>query len=84
MNLGAVSLALDSSFEYGVFTHDYGGGGGAFHGSKSRRRDWQERFEVESLEVWGCGGDEEAKIQRERWYEFSIPNIILPIVAWRP
>lgn len=65
--LGAVSLMLDSSFEFGVFTHNYTSGGGAFHTSASRREDWQDRFEVESLEVWGCGGNEEAEAQRKRW-----------------
>lgn len=65
--LGAVSLMLDSSFEFGVFTHNYSSGGGAFHTSTSRREDWQDRFEIESLEVWGCGGSEEAEAQRKRW-----------------
>jgi len=65
--LGAVSLQLDSSFEFGVFTHNYTSGGGAFHNSVSRKRDWQDRFEIESLEVWGCGGDDEAEQQRQRW-----------------
>lgn len=65
--LGPVSLQLDSSFEFGVFTHNYTSGGGAFHNSTSRKRDWQDRFEIESLEVWGCGGDEEADQQRQRW-----------------
>ena len=67
INLGAVSLMLDSSFEFGVFTHNYSSGGGAFHTSQTRRRDWQDRFEIESLEVWGCGGDAEAEQQRQRW-----------------
>jgi len=65
--LGAVSLMLDSSFEFGVFTHNYTAGGGAFHNSASRRYDWQDRFEINSLEVWGCGGDKEAAAQREQW-----------------
>lgn len=65
--LGAVSLWLDSAFEFGVFTHNYTSGGGAFRNSEMRRTDWQDRFEIESLEVWGCGGDDEAKAQRERW-----------------
>lgn len=65
--LGAVSLLLDSSFEFGVFTHNYTAGGGAFHASRSRRFDWQDRFEIDSLEVWGCGGEEEALSQKERW-----------------
>lgn len=66
LTLGPVSLVLDSSLEYGVFTHD-SAGGGAFHPSRSRAYDWQDRFEIESLEVWGCGGDEEAEKQREAW-----------------
>jgi hypothetical protein len=71
VSLGAVSLMLDDSFEFGCFTHDYGshggGGGGAFRNSVARKFDFQDRFEVQSLEVWGCGGDEEAKLQAERW-----------------
>jgi TLD/Domain of unknown function len=65
--LGPVSLALDSSFEFGVFTHNYTAGGGAFHTSTSRRYDWQDRFEIDSIEVWGCGGKEEAEQQKQRW-----------------
>ncbi|TVY86633.1 Restriction of telomere capping protein [Lachnellula willkommii] len=67
VNLGAVSLVLDSSFEFGVFTHNYTSGGGAFHNSETRKYDFQDRFEIESLEVWGCGGDAEAEQQRQRW-----------------
>lgn len=67
--LGPVSLLVDSSFEFGVFTHDYTSRGGAFaaSGNARRRSDFQERFRVDDLEVWGCGGDEEARVQRERW-----------------
>ena len=65
--LGPVSLLLDDSLEYGVFTHD-SDGGGSFHPSLLRKeRNWQDRFEIESLEVWGCGGDEEAEKQRAAW-----------------
>ncbi|KAI7781135.1 hypothetical protein LA080_015255 [Diaporthe eres] len=66
-HLGSVALLLDSSFEFGLFTHDNSSRGGAFQGSVSRQFDFQDRFEIESLEVWGCGGDEEAKVQVERW-----------------
>lgn len=65
-SLGAVSLMLDDSLEFGVFTHDIEGGG-SFHPSPIRRHSWQDRFEIESLEVWGCGGDEEAEKQRAAW-----------------
>ncbi|KAL8717015.1 MAG: hypothetical protein Q9225_005703 [Loekoesia sp. 1 TL-2023] len=64
--LGPVSLMLDSSLEFGVFTHD-STGGGSFHPSQTRKSDWQDRFEIENLEVWGCGGDEEAERQRAAW-----------------
>jgi hypothetical protein len=64
--LGPVSLYLDENLEYGVFTHD-SNGGGAYATSKTRQSDWQDRFEIESVEVWGCGGDEEARKQREAW-----------------
>ena len=64
--LGAVSLLLDDSLEHGVFTHD-SAGGGSFYPSQSRNSNWQDRFEIESLEVWGCGGDEEAQRQRAAW-----------------
>ena len=66
VTLGAVSLLLDESLEFGVFNHD-STGGGSFHPSQTRRTDWQDRFEIESLEVWGCGGDEEAEKQRAAW-----------------
>ena len=64
--LGPVSLLLDSSLEFGVFNHD-STGGGSFHASQVHRSDWQDRFEIESLEVWGCGGDDEAEKQKAAW-----------------
>ena len=64
--LGAVSMLLDASLEFGVFNHN-SHGGGSFHPSQTRKHDWQDRFEIESLEVWGCGGDEEAEKQRAAW-----------------
>lgn len=65
--LGAVSLLLNDSFEFGVFNHDHTSRGGAFHTSILRKYDFQDRFEIDGLEVWGCGGDDEAKAQAERW-----------------
>lgn len=64
---GPISLVLDASLEFGAFTHS-SSGGGAYAPSLSRPgRDWQDRFEVESLEVWGCGGEAEERAQREAW-----------------
>ncbi|KAF4463646.1 restriction of telomere capping 5 [Fusarium albosuccineum] len=67
LHLGPVSLLLDDSFEFAVFNHDYTSRGGAFHSSVVRKYDFQDRFQIESLEVWGCGGDSEARAQAERW-----------------
>ncbi len=64
--LGPVSLMLDASLEFGVFTHD-STGGGSFRSSQTRKSDWQDRFEIENLEIWGCGGNEEAERQRAAW-----------------
>ena len=64
--LGPVSLFLDENLEFGVFTHEVSGGG-AFGTSRTRKSDWQDKFEIDSLEVWGCGGDEEAENQRQAW-----------------
>jgi hypothetical protein len=67
VSLGPVSLALDSSFEFGCFTHNYTSRGGAFQTSVARKFDFEDRFRISSIEVWGCGGDEEARLQAERW-----------------
>ncbi|KAI0473578.1 TLD-domain-containing protein [Xylariaceae sp. FL0804] len=68
-HLGPVSLVIDSSFEFGVFHHDHTARGGAFATSSSgrHRRDLEDRFAVDDIEVWGCGGDAEARAQAERW-----------------
>ncbi|KAF4954759.1 hypothetical protein FGADI_5057 [Fusarium gaditjirri] len=67
LRLGPVSLLLDNSFEFAVFNHDFTSRGGAFHSSVVRKHDFQDRFQIESLEVWGCGGDKEAQAQAEKW-----------------
>ena len=64
--LGPVSLFLEEALEFGVFNHD-SIGGGSFHPNEAHKSDWQDRFEIESLEIWGCGGDEEAEKQRAAW-----------------
>ncbi|KAF2643010.1 restriction of telomere capping protein 5, partial [Massarina eburnea CBS 473.64] len=69
LHLGPVSLHLDDALEFGIFTH-LAEGGGAFSSSRlpgRRGRSWQDRFEIDALEVWGCGGDEVAELQRREW-----------------
>jgi hypothetical protein len=66
---GPVSLHLDDALEFGIFTH-LSEGGGSFRPSGlpcRKGKDWQDRFEIEELEVWGCGGDEVAEAQRKEW-----------------
>lgn len=66
---GNVSLHLEDSLEFGIFTH-MSEGGGSFHPSKLPCRkgmDFQDRFEITDMEVWGCGGDEVAEAQRKEW-----------------
>jgi hypothetical protein len=67
--LSPVSLHIDDGLEYGVFTHDSMGGGSFLPSQLPIRSgvDWQDRFEIDTLEVWGCGGTEEAEEQRKRW-----------------
>lgn len=69
LNLGPVSLTFDEGLVYGVFNHV--GDGGAFLRSNTRKvsgdRVWQDRFEIEEIEVWGVGGDKEAEEQRRQW-----------------
>jgi hypothetical protein len=66
---GNVSIHLEDSLEFGIFTH-LSEGGGSFHPSKlpcRKGKDWQDRFEIIELEVWGCGGDDVALQQRRDW-----------------
>ena len=66
-SLGAVSMLINDSFQYAVFNHNYTSRGGAFHTSLVRKFDFQDRFQIEQMEVWGCGGDKEAQAQAEKW-----------------
>lgn len=29
--------------------------------------EWQDVFEIEDIEVWGCGGEDEAEAQKKAW-----------------
>lgn len=68
LSTAPISLTLDNSLEFAVFNHT--GTGGAFRNDGSQKRDfddWQERFAIDEVEIWGCGGDEEAEEQRRKW-----------------
>lgn len=71
--IGPVSLHLDDALEYAIFTHLTSGGGSYLSSQLPVNSDlpasgnWQDRFEVDALEVWGCGGGKEVEAQREAW-----------------
>ncbi|ODQ81584.1 hypothetical protein BABINDRAFT_58071 [Babjeviella inositovora NRRL Y-12698] len=68
---GNVSLTLDPSLEFGVFRH--AGLGGSFHPGKAlgnsggEPAEWEDRFAITDLEVWGCGGKKELEEQAKQW-----------------
>lgn len=65
LNLGPVSLTFDHSLEYGVFQNT--GSGGAYHSTGDADYYSRDVFEIEEIEVWGCGGNNEAEAQRKAW-----------------
>ncbi|CAN6674362.1 restriction of telomere capping protein 5 [Trichomonascus vanleenenianus] len=65
-HLGNVSLTLDESLEFGVFRHL--GSGGTFNVSAMRpEEEFEDRFQITALEVWGCGGIADLEEQKKKW-----------------
>ncbi|KAE8441467.1 hypothetical protein EG329_004923 [Mollisiaceae sp. DMI_Dod_QoI] len=71
--LGPVSLHIDDALEFGVFTH-ISSTGASFQPSKlpvtarsGNGTDWQDRFEIDAIEVWGIGDANVAEEQRRAW-----------------
>lgn len=71
--LRSVSLHIDDALEFGVFTH-ITSSGGSFQPSKlpatarsGNGADWQDRFEIDVIEVWGVGDASIAEEQRKAW-----------------
>ncbi|PMD29526.1 restriction of telomere capping protein 5, partial [Hyaloscypha variabilis F] len=71
--LGPVSLHIDDALEFGVFTH-ITSSGGSFQQSTlpttaraGNGEDWQDRFEIDAIEVWGVGDASVAEEQRKSW-----------------
>jgi hypothetical protein len=71
--LGSVSLHIDDALEFGVFTH-ITSSGGSFQPSNlpatarsGNSADWQDRFEIDAIEVWGVGDASIAEEQRRHW-----------------
>ncbi|KAI5808533.1 TLD-domain-containing protein [Peziza echinospora] len=52
-------LGLAKTVSWGSVEGEDGGG--------KDERVWQDRFRIDEIEVWGCGGDKEADEQRRNW-----------------
>lgn len=66
-SVGNVSLTLDDALEFGVFRHV--GRGGSYRPTNGNREmdEWEDRFDISEIEVWGSGGDEDLEEQRKKW-----------------
>ncbi|GMF51183.1 unnamed protein product [[Candida] boidinii] len=67
---GIVSLTIDQSMEFCVFRHLGLGGSyepGSIHLSHSEIPEYEDRFAITDLEVWGCGTDKELAEQAKNW-----------------
>lgn len=64
-HIGPVSLTLDESLEFGVFRHM--GSGGSFSKSIVLDQEFEDRFVIDELEVWGCCNAHHFEEQRKKW-----------------
>lgn len=63
---GDVSLTLDSTLEFGVFRH-LAGSNSYFETSLSLHEDFEDRFIITDVEVWGVGTSKELQEQKRQW-----------------
>ncbi|KAK9474457.1 TLD-domain-containing protein [Dipodascopsis tothii] len=62
---GDVSLTIEHALEFGIFRHI---GSETFRASQVREHaEFEDRFEITELEVWGCGADEQVREQAALW-----------------
>lgn len=66
-NPGNVSLTLDSTMEFAVFRHLGLGGEFKSVNSEEIQEEWEDRFLIQDVEVWGIGGEKELEDQNKRW-----------------
>lgn len=64
---GNVSLTIDSTLEFAVFRHL--GLGGDFKNTNYDELgiEYEDRFLIRDVEVWGCGGEKELQEQNKQW-----------------
>lgn len=61
-----VSLTIEESFEFGAFRH-LGPGGSFKPGLIQQGQEFEDRFSIDELEVWGCGNAEDLEEQKRQW-----------------
>lgn len=70
---GTISLTIESNLEFGVFRHLPSNGAHSaqyFENSNNKQlafEDYEDRFMITDLEVWGVGSSKELEEQRKQW-----------------
>lgn len=67
---GDVSLTIEANLEFAVFRHVVSltsNGSSYFQKSKKLAADFEDRFMITDLEVWGIGSTKELEEQRKQW-----------------
>ncbi|KAM9923335.1 hypothetical protein OXX80_011582 [Metschnikowia pulcherrima] len=70
---GSVSLTIEANLEFGIFRHIVNAGANTprfFETSSQdtvRDQDYEDRFMITDLEVWGVGSTKELDEQRKQW-----------------
>lgn len=66
-NPGNVSLTIDSTLEFAVFRHLGLGGEFKTTNNDELNLEYEDRFLIKNVEVWGCGGEKELAEQNKQW-----------------
>lgn len=64
---GNVSLTIDSTLEFAVFRHLGLGGDFKITNYDELGVEYEDRFLIRDVEVWGCGGQKELEEQNKQW-----------------
>lgn len=70
---GSVSLTIEANLEFGVFRHIVNAGANTSHyftpseEDGVQGEDYEDRFMITDLEVWGVGSTKELEEQRKQW-----------------
>ncbi|KAH3672282.1 hypothetical protein WICMUC_004377 [Wickerhamomyces mucosus] len=64
---GNVSLTIESALEFAIFRNLGLGGSYRNLGVEELNTEYEDRFLIRDVEVWGCGGTKEIEEQNKRW-----------------